>query len=346
MFLEKTVLEYPSLLILSNAGKKSFEALGKIAKKSGDTISRLLRPAEESIALMRMIARTVFANDKKIFIVIDESVIRKMFSKLIQGVGYVFDNILGTEIRAYKLLACCITNGIYSIPIGLKFIYSKDVLPNPSQSKDDMVKQMILEACELFKDKKITVVQDGAFATTKLFSWAYQNNIAVEARMPRNRVVEYKGQRVAICNIRDLIPKGRQMARTISVLWHGIPLEITAQLRIDKNGKETVVYQAATYKAKPSEHVKNYEKRWRGVETVFRTMKQHLGLQECFSTKAATQFSHVASVLLAYALVQWECKKRKITVPEEALRALKRKNSDFLKQRFAPILQGFPLVYA
>jgi len=51
------------------------------------------------------------------------------------------------------------------------------------------------------------------------------------------------------------------MARTIQVVWHDIPLFITAQRRIDKHGEESIVYQASTYEAKPSEHVGNYKNR-------------------------------------------------------------------------------------
>ena len=101
--------------------------------------------------------------------------------------------------------------------------------------------------------------------TKELFSWLADNNILAEMRMHSNRVVFYKGQKNTIKNIKQLIPKGRHMARTIKVLWHNIPLYITAQRRIDKHGNETIVYQAATYKDKPSNHVKAYKKRW-GIE--------------------------------------------------------------------------------
>jgi hypothetical protein len=163
--------------------------------------------------------------------------------------------------------------------------------------------------------------------------------------MHSNRVVQYQGQNMAIRDIRDLQPKGRQMARTIAVIWHDIPLYITAQRRFDKHGTQTVVFQASTYKAKPSHHVKNYQKRWK-TEMLFRTTKQHLGLQECFSTKVTTQLNHANAVLLAYALLQCEQKRRKFDTPEAALRALKLKNEDFLKHIFLAKNQIFFDVYA
>ncbi len=46
----KTCLTYPILLMVSTA-KRSFEELGKIIKKSGDTAKRLLNPAESYFKL-------------------------------------------------------------------------------------------------------------------------------------------------------------------------------------------------------------------------------------------------------------------------------------------------------
>jgi hypothetical protein len=326
-------------------GKRSFEALGKIAKKSGDTITRLLVPAEKSSGIMLKIAQKMFRDSKAITIVIDDTLLKKMFSKAIEGVGLIFDTGLKIEVLAYKLLVCSVTDGKYTLPLSCSFLFSKDVLPDPAESKMDIVKRMILNAIQFFPDKEIIVTFDGAFASKALLAWANQNGIAVEARMHSNRKVHYKGQKIAIRDIKGLLPKGRQMARTIPVLWHAIPLYITAQRRFDKHGNETFIFQAATFQAKPSHHVKTYQKRW-GVEMLFRTVKQHLGLQECFSTKVSTQLNHVTAVLLAYALLQCERKRRKSDTPEAALRALKLKKVNFLKHLFLAKNQIFFDVYA
>ncbi len=97
-----------------------------------------------------------------------------------------------------------------------------------------------------------------------------------------------------------------------------------------KNGKESIVYQVSTYFAKPSKHVKTYKKRW-PIEKMFRTTKQHLGLQECQSTKVETQLNHAAAVFLAYSYVVVQQKKKKFKTPEEALRAAKLKKECFFE---------------
>jgi len=68
---------------------------------------------------------------------------------------------------------------------------------------------------------------------------------------------------------------------------------------------------------------------------MIRTSKQHLGLGQCFAKKLQKQHDHVASVLLTYALVQLDMKKRRCKTPEEAIRRCKTKNAKSLMHRFA-----------
>ena len=109
-----------------------------------------------------------------------------------------------------------------------------------------------------------------------------------------------------------------------------IILYIDNQKRINKKGEESIVYQVSTYFSKPSKHIKIYKKRW-PIEKMFRTIKQHLGLQECQSTKIQTQLNHAAAVLLAYSNIIVQQKKKKFKTPEETLRAAKLKKICFLE---------------
>jgi len=126
--------------------------------------------------------------------------------------------------------------------------------------------------------------------------------------MHANRIVEYNGSKIQLRKINDLMPKGRKIARTISVIWQGLSLYVTCIRGNDKHGDETFVCQAATYKASPGKHAKVYKRRW-AIEKLFRTIKQSMGLQECVSRKTQKQFDHACAVLLAYSMTQLEMKK-------------------------------------
>jgi len=336
---------YPLLLLKSTANKKSFTELGKIIKKSGDSVRRLLSPAEKGFCALENIAIDMFKHKKELFVSIDDTLIKKFYSQFIEGTDMFFDTKTNRMIMSYKCLIVAISDTKYTIPLRCSFLPSKNMMKNAAEFKDSIVKQIISEVEKLFPDKRLIFTADGAFATKKLLSWSTENKINAEMRMHSNRVVLYKGNLVKISEIKDLIPKGRHMARTIQATWYGLSVEITAERRIDKHGEESIVYLVATYKATPAKHVAAYKRRW-PLEKTIRTTKQYLGLQECFSTSLDTQLKHVASVLLAYALAQLERKRQKFDTPEDAIKWLRQQDFDFLKERFERLDQIFGDAYA
>lgn len=345
MFSLNTLLTYPLLVILS-IGKRSFEQLGSIIHKSGDTVARLLQPSKNSLAFTQLLAQKIFTKKKKLFLVIDDTLIKKFFAQYMQGAGLFYDTKICRRIMAFKLMVAMISDGKYAIPIDFAYLFSKEItdLTDTPQSKHDLLVAFIRLVQQLFPEKNIIVLADGLYATKETLSWCKQHGIAAEMRMPSNRVVVYKGEKYKIrdlAQVKGITPVGRQMARTISVSWHNIDLELTIVRRFDKHDQESIVFQIATYKATPKEHVANYKVRWT-VETFNRTSKQSLGLEECFSTNLDVQKNHVASVFLAYALAQLEMITHKFKNPETALRGLKKKKVPFLIQRFAFLNQLFP----
>lgn len=349
MFRLNTLLTYPLLLILS-IGKRSFEKMGEIIHKSGDTIARILQSSQISLTFTQTIAQKIFSKKKRLFFIIDDTLIKKLFAQYMQGSGLFYDTKIGRRIMAFKLMIGMISDGKYAIPINFAYLFSQEImnLIGTSQSKNDLIIAFIQLVQQLFPEKNITVLADGLYTNKEILRWCKENGIAIEMRMQSNRAVMWQGKKYKLrdlCSIKGLMPVGRKMARTISVVWHNIDLELTIVRRIDKNDEESIVFQIATYKAAPKEHVANYKARWT-IESFIRTTKQELGLQECFSTNLTVQQNHVASVFVAYALAQLERISHKLKNPEAALRGLKKKKIPSLIQRFTFLNQLFPSVHA
>jgi Transposase DDE domain len=337
-----TSIKYPVLLIKS-IGKKSFENLGRVIKKSGDTISRLLVPKEISFAETKLIAVKIFEGKKHLCVGIDDTLIKKIYSKYMQGSGRFYDTKIGRRIMAYRLVIGIITDGKHTVPIHCAYLFSKEIIDTcklKAQTKEDIAKIIIEIALKLFPASTCTVVVDGLYATVEMFRWCTEQQIRLEARMHSNRKVIYNGVAVKVKDLLllpGLCPIGRQMARSIQISWHNINLELTIVRRIDKHGDESIVFQAATYHALPREHVENYKKRWK-IEKLHRTTKQLLGLQDCYSRVLETQYNHIAATLLAYALLQLDIKKHRIETPEEAIRRCKTKNVWYTIERYVNCL--------
>ena|SRR3990167_2215804 len=259
-----------------------------------------------------------------------------------RGAGWFFDTKIGKSVMAYRLMLGGLTNGKFFIPIGLGFVFSKELLiqNDITKSKLDFIKEFYYQAKILFPETVIKIAADGLFASVETLKWCVNNCIEIVVRMHSNRVVIYKGQKYKISEIACLKPRGRQRSRTIEVDWHEIKLYLTAELRVDKHGKESIVFLAATYKARPSQYVKHYKYRW-SIEKFFRTAKQHLGISECFSTSLVVQEKHVAASLFAYSIAQLEMKLQKLKTPEVAIRAIKQQGLDTTLQRLSRLDQIF-----
>lgn len=215
-------------------------------------------------------------------------------------------------------------------------------------SKISITKALVEYALKMFPNKKMILVADGLYASAECLRWCKDGAISAEMRMHSNRVVEYKGKKISLKKLAfelGIRPKGRQMARTVTVIWHEMELEITIVRRIDKHGAESIVFQVATYKALPREHVETYNCRW-PVEKSIRTEKQRLGLQDCYSTSFEKQRNHVAAVFVSYALAQLEMRYGKLENAEDAIRRLEVKSMASLEKRFARFLQPEPIAQA
>lgn len=342
-----TSITYPLLLIKSTT-KRSFEGLGRIIKKSGDTAKRLLMPAAMNMIIIEQIAQNIFAEETALTLSIDDTLVSKIYSKIMHGAGRFFDNKLGKKITSYRLMVGALTNGKNTIPIGHDVIFDKDLLTEGQTvaTKLDVIKIFLARAQKLFPNTKIKIAMDGAFATIEILTWALANKVELDVRMHKNRKVTLKNGKVCkIADIPKITPRGRQMARTVIAEWHGLQLYITAERRIDKHGSESVVFIASTYEARPRQYLDAYLLRW-PIEKFFRTSKQHLGLQECFSTKLKTQQDHFSSVMLAYSIAQLEMNNQRFDTPEKAIRQLKLKNTHHLIDRFARLDRIFGDVYA
>ena len=331
MLNKSTILTYPFLVFLS-IGKKSFENMGRLMQMSGRVVARLLQPSNISFDMAHQICQSIFSDKNKLYLIIDDTLIKKIFATSMRGAGMFYDTKLGRCINAFRLVTAMLSDGKYAIPIGCAYLFAKDILElcaDRFPSKDDIAKSLVRTAIKLFPDKKIVVVADGLYTTVNLVKWFIENNIPAEMRMHSNRVVTYNGTQK---KLRELASEpgikltGRQTARTISVEWHGFSLEITIVKRVDKHGEDSIVFQVATYKAEPREHVKTYKVRW-NTEKLYRTSKQSLGLGECYSKSLDVQHNHVAAILLAYAIAQLEMKRQRLKTPEDAVRAVKEKFS-------------------
>src|SRR3990170_2726682 len=98
-----TFLSYPIAIILS-IGRKSFANIGRAIQKSGESVAHLLPPEKTSYEILRNICLSVFKDSKKLFIIIDDTLIKKFFSEHIQGTAFFYDSKMRQRITALRIV--------------------------------------------------------------------------------------------------------------------------------------------------------------------------------------------------------------------------------------------------
>ena len=302
--------------------------MGRASKTTGRTVAHLLQSSNASITKMHKISQLLFANKKKLYLIIDDTLIKKIYATNMRGACLFYDTKLRQRIMAYKVVTGMLSDGDLAIPIGFDYLYSKEIVDACTDkllTKDEIVEALVSKVIELFPNTKIIITADGLYASVNFLKWCTENKYDVEVRMHANRKVTYKGVAKSLKQLateEGIKITGRKTARTISVAWHGLLLEVTIVKRVDKKGAESIVFQAATYKAEPRVHVKTYKIRWK-TEKAYRTSKQSIGIGDCFSQQLTVQRNHTAASLLAYAIAQLEMKRLGFDTPEQAIRALR-----------------------
>lgn len=327
MLIKSTTLSYPLAIILSN-GKKNFENIGRSIGRAGRSIARMMQSYKRIRSILKDICQSLFSGIKKLFIIFDETLIKKIYADVARGSGVFYDPGAGREVHGYRIVTALLSDGSTHIPLDADFIFAAYITKRSKTkalSKTELAKKFYLYATKLFPETEFFLIADGHYSTYEMLQWSIERKIKVEMRMHKNRKVMYKRGYIALTELLELPkirPTKRRPTRTIRIRWKGLVLWITIVRRENKHGEESFVFQVATYKAEPRVHRANYKRRWK-IEEKYRTTKQSLGLGDCQSKKFAKQRGHVMSVLLAYAIAQLVKRKYRLKNSEEAIRRLR-----------------------
>ena len=187
---------------------------------------------------------TQLSAHKNGWLIIDDTLIAKIYAKLIEGIEKHFDSSTKRYMHGYAIVVLAWTNGKTTIPLDFEFWFSKS---------EGMVK------------------------------FLNHLDVRFEMRMHSNRVIASSDGHKSPLRKNLLFKMFRnQHSKTVQANWKGIKLYFTAELRINKNGEKSIVFLVSNWDASSNAHVKTYALRWY-IEMLFRTSKQYLELQHCSS---------------------------------------------------------------
>jgi hypothetical protein len=330
-------LTYPIALLLSIAKRKTFESLGVVCDTSGDTIARIAECNAATPDDLLKIVKVIFKN-KRLYLIIDDTLILKLYSKAIPGTSDNYDSADHKSYRSLCSVVAMITDGHTAIPVD-QAIWTAIEFAGKEYKKKCKIAQQLIE--KMHHEISIyMVLADGLYTTTEFMKWLVQENIRFEMRFHANRVIAYGQFKGQIKHYEKLRLSGKRPIRTVKAHWYGMALHFTAFRRVTKYGKIIITYQVSNYKCSAREHVLAYGYRWH-IEKFFRTAKQHLGLNDCQSRKVDLQRNHQLNVFFTYALLQYERVKNRLKNVETAIKSIKPLHFNEIKSRFKRLVQIF-----
>jgi len=315
---------YPIALLLS-INRKTCESMGEIANVSGDSLLRQLdvnMPIAKKCELLN-----AFFNNVTLEALIDDVTIEKEYSREIEGTSVMYNSSKGIFVRSLCSVVIMIGNGSTYVPVTHDLWINEEIMQQDYEKKHEIAKRLLESIMQHCKIRM--VIADALYATVEFMKALNELKIRFEMKMHANRVVTLEsGEKIALRDaFKGKLLRGRKW-RTIRVRWRGLSLQITAFKRYNKHGECKIIYLVSNYNATSSAHAKAYTRRW-NIEKFFRTAKQHLGLKECQSRKAARQKNHIDNVFLAYTILHFLRKKWRLETPEAALRRMKKRSWDY-----------------
>ena len=330
-------LKYPLALLLSIPGRKTFEALARSLATSGSSVSRMLADCPATTDDLIKIVKKLL-NRKRLYLIIDDTLILKLYSKIIPGACDNYDSSDHKTYRSLCAVVAVITDGKIAIPIDEAIWTSKEFAQDTYATKWELAQKLI---SKIRQELPIyMLLADGLYAVFAFLKWLISQGIKFEMRFHSNRVINDKGVECQIRKSLKFVMSGRRPMRTIRAEWQGTSFYFTALRRVAKTGTVTVIYQVSNYKASAREHAQAYGYRW-DIEKFFRTAKQKLGLNDCQSHKLELQENHMLNVFFTYALLQIERKQNNLKNVETAIKQLNHNDFDYIKSRIMRLAQNF-----
>ena len=265
------------------------------------------------------------------YVNIDETMIDKMFSKNIEGVAYNWNSTFNDTMKGYSIVAAVITNGKITIPITFKTWYCAKDFPDKHKTRIELAQALMVEINKMAPG--IMFLMDGAFSSERMLYFCRTHKMKYCMRFHSNKKVFVNGQEAQLRKHERIKISSSKKGRVVRGYYKGEPVFIAAFKRIEKSGKTKIVYLVTSERETPKKTISVYKKRW-GIEKVFRTTKQHLGLRDCQARSAAKQEIHIFAVFVAYAFLVIQKNNYRAKNPEQILHKIRRGKHGQLHDQF------------
>ena len=308
---------YISGLILSES-KKTCTKLASLIKKKHDFLYQFLSKkflSEIFSNLMIVLVKEIHKNLPG-WIIIDDTILSKFFSKLIVGVYDLYNAALKRPDRGFCIIVLCWSNGKITIPIKFKWLFSKEIIGEKHKTKSNLAEELLF----FCKRKKIPFkyfTADGHYSTVNFLPFLIGQKIKFVMKISRNRKIKTSnGIYEQLQKHPSLKLLRNSRCAKVKAFYHGEQYFFSSQKVEKKYGGYETIYLISNVDVKAKKYLEMYRGRWE-IEEMFRTLKQSLGLNDCQARDIDKQKVHIYASLFAYAFLSIEKNRLNLKNPEE-----------------------------
>lgn len=280
--LPKNALSYIKglMCVFENANCSS---LARVVNCSHDNLTRTLK--ERKLVwqiLLISFALRIFGKLQDGYLIIDDTVVSKIFAKKIENLSWVFCSKIGKVIQGLDIVMLAWSDGKITIPLAIR-VYQK----SSGKTKIDLALELLQYSKFLdLKPKYITF--DCWYAADKILKKIEKLGWIFITQIKKNRKINGTQARHLFSNPYWIFQGKLSGGREVKIVRNGKNYFITNDLSLNKK-----------------EILNLYKGRWL-IETVFRMLHSKLGIDQCQTISLKAQTAHFHLCLLTFLCLEKE----------------------------------------
>lgn len=256
-------------------------SIARVVSRSHDSLARILQDTKlEWQTLLSSFIRKILGKLSDGYLMIDDTVINKSFAKVIENIAWVFCSKEGRSVLGLNIVVLAWSNGIITIPLAIK------IWKEGGPSKYVLALQLLSYARNILKIKPKYVAFDSWYSSKKILQRLQKYGWTFYTQIKKNR--KFNGVQV--------------QRRHQNPYWmESGTIDGNFKVLVVRNGKKYFITNNLT--ASKKELLASYRTRWK-IETMFRTLYDQLGLEECQARSLRTQTAHINLCFMAFVVLE------------------------------------------
>jgi len=221
------------------------------------------------------------SSKKKTYLIIDDTVIAKPYSKELDLLSWIFSPSDRQYLLGINVVFVIWTDGNTRFPIGFRIWYK-----DGRKTKIDLAMELLTEAMKIYKIKPGYVLMDSFYPAAKLLKMIRKFGWHWIAKIKSNRLID---------NIQAQEFFSYRYGKHIGKLSENIRVLVV---------KDNDNYWASSDLSLQSADVKGYYRNRQIIEEFIKILKSELRLEGCSSRNSTAQINHIYFVLIAFCQLE------------------------------------------